>query len=99
MSKIIDITRLTIEEAKALLGNGTSVQDLLISVVNMSTTEYSSNTGKFEPNQELINKQSKLANFCVAEGAKLKDAFKGIGKIPVQFIENNLPLILDHCFV
>ena len=63
MSMIIDITRLTIEEAKALPKNGTSVQDLLISVVSMSTSEFNSTTGKYEPNQDLINKQTKLANF------------------------------------
>ena len=96
MSDTFNLENLTVEEANKLLESGnTSVQqDLLGSVVRADTHKYNPETQKFEPNQELINKQTKLANFCVANGAKLKDAFENIYIITASFIENNLQLLI-----
>ena len=95
MSDTLDLEKLTLEEAETLLKNGTSAQGLLSIVVKMSTTSYSSVTGKFEPSLELIAKQSKLAQLCITKGANFKGAFENI-YIPASFIENNLPLIASH---
>ena len=94
MKNTLDLEKLTIEEVQTLLANGESVQELLVSVVKMSTTSYSSVTGKFKPSTELIDKQSKLVQFCITKGAKFRDAFKNPYEIPASFIENNLPLII-----
>jgi ankyrin repeat protein len=95
MSDTFNLENLTVEEANKLLESGnTSAQDLLGSVVRADTSKYNPEIQKFEPNQELINKQTKLANFCVAKGAKLKDAFQNVHDIPASFIENNLQLLI-----
>lgn len=93
MVQVCGFQELTIEQVKVQIKNGTSPQKLLISIMRMPTT-YLSVTGKYEPIKERVAKQSKMVKFCLTNGAKLKDAFKEVGDIPVNFIENNLPLII-----
>lgn len=99
MSETFNLEKFTVEEGNKLFESGsTSAQDLLGSVVRASTSKYNPDTQKSEPSKELIDKQTKLAQLCFAEGARLKDVFKNIYEIPASFIENNLPLIIESQF-
>lgn len=94
MSDTLDLREITMQDAEKLLKDGMSAPDLLVSLVKMSTDEYSSDTKKFEPSPTLAAKQSELVQFCINNGTSLKDVFDGVHQIPANFIENNLPLII-----
>ena len=57
-----------------------------------STSQYNQANQKFEPNQELINKQTALTNFLIGSGAKLQD----ITNLSSDFVKNNLQSIIDN---
>ncbi len=94
MNNQIYLTRFTIEEIQEHINNGTSVKELLVAVTNMYTQEYSVVTQEFKTSSQLVAQQAELVQFCINNGASLKDAFKSTYEIPAGFIENNLELII-----
>lgn len=85
--KSLDLSDLTIEEIKTLLAYS-SPEDLLFSVTKITTTNLSSDTGKYALNPKLIAKQAELIQFCIDKNPEAKSELQKINNLPARNIES-----------